>query len=82
MILYTSLLYDTTPIHCTPLPLHPPVMNTQTYTLFLHWSACPGDGVNTLKIGEFKCTVCDAGPFNSLANVDSTRMSYVACRML
>ena len=24
MMLYTSLLYDTTPIHCTPLPLHPP----------------------------------------------------------
>ena len=24
MISYTSLLYDTTPIHCTPLPLHPP----------------------------------------------------------
>ena len=23
------LLYDTTPIHCTPLRLHPPVMNTQ-----------------------------------------------------
>ena len=29
IILYTSLLYDTTPIHCTTLPLHPPVMNTQ-----------------------------------------------------
>ena len=29
MILYTSLLYDTTPIHCTPLRLHPPLMNTQ-----------------------------------------------------
>ena len=29
MTLCTSLLYDTTPIHCTPLPLHPPVMNTQ-----------------------------------------------------
>ena len=28
MTLYTSLLYNTTPIHCTPLPLHPPVMNT------------------------------------------------------
>ena len=24
MTLYTSLLYNTTPIHCTPLPLHPP----------------------------------------------------------
>ena len=29
MMLYTSLFYNTTPIHCTPLPLHPPVMNTQ-----------------------------------------------------
>ena len=28
-MLYTSVLHDTTPIHCTPLPLHPPVMNTQ-----------------------------------------------------
>ena len=28
MMLYTSLLCDTTPIHCTPLPPHPPVMNT------------------------------------------------------
>ena len=28
-MLYTSLLYNTTPIHCTPLPLHPPVMNAQ-----------------------------------------------------
>ena len=25
---YTIVLYYTTPIHCTPLPLHPPVMNT------------------------------------------------------
>ena len=29
MMLYTSSLYNTAPIHCTPLPLHPPVMNTQ-----------------------------------------------------
>ena len=28
MMLYTMLLYTTTPIRCTPLPLHPPVMNT------------------------------------------------------
>ena len=33
MMLYTSLLYDTTPIHCTPLPLHPPVMHTQQSVL-------------------------------------------------
>ena len=34
MMLYTSLLYNTTPIHCTPLPLHPPVMNTHRRRLF------------------------------------------------
>ena len=28
MVLYTILLDNTTPIHWTPLPLHPPVMNT------------------------------------------------------
>ena len=28
MLLFTSLLYDTSPIHCTPLPLHLPAMNT------------------------------------------------------
>ena len=28
MTLCISLLHNTTPIHCTPLPLHPPVMNT------------------------------------------------------
>ena len=27
MMLYTSLLYNTTSIRCTPLRLHPPVMN-------------------------------------------------------
>ena len=35
MMLYTSLLYNTTPIHCTSLPLHPPVMNTQRHRLRL-----------------------------------------------
>ena len=29
IILYTVLLYNTTPIRCTPLRLHPPLMNTQ-----------------------------------------------------
>ena len=27
MTLYTSLLYSTTPIHCTPDPLHPPLQS-------------------------------------------------------
>ena len=30
MMLCYSLLYHTTPIHCTPLPLHPPVMNAHS----------------------------------------------------
>ena len=29
MMLCTSLLHTTTPIHCTPLPLHPTVMNSR-----------------------------------------------------
>ena len=29
MLSYTSLLCNATPIHCTPFPLHPPLMNTQ-----------------------------------------------------
>mmetsp|Transcript_56262 Transcript_56262/g.147946 ORF Transcript_56262/g.147946 Transcript_56262/m.147946 type:complete len:583 (-) Transcript_56262:70-1818(-) len=29
-----------------------------------------GDGINELKIGDFKCTICDAGPFNNLDTVD------------
>ena len=29
MMLYTSLLYNATPIHCTPLRLHPPLVNAQ-----------------------------------------------------
>ena len=32
LMLYTSFLYNTTPIHCTPIPLHPPVMNTHRST--------------------------------------------------
>ena len=29
MVLHTCLLYHATPIHCTPLPTHTPVKNTQ-----------------------------------------------------
>ena len=29
IILYTMLLYNTTPIHCTPFPLHPPLPSIQ-----------------------------------------------------
>ena len=35
MVLDTSLLYTATPIYCTPLPLHPPVMNTQCTGIFI-----------------------------------------------
>ena len=30
MLLYTSSSHNTTPIHCTPLRLHPSVMNTHS----------------------------------------------------
>ena len=33
VVLYTSLLYNATQIHCTPLSLHPPVMNIQSGTI-------------------------------------------------
>ena len=29
LTLYASLLYNTTPIHCTPDPLHPPLQSIQ-----------------------------------------------------
>jgi len=29
-----------------------------------------GDGVNEVKVGEFKCTICKSGPLPSLTNVD------------
>ena len=33
MTLYTSLLYNTTPIHCTPDPLHPPLQSIHSHPL-------------------------------------------------
>ena len=33
MTLYTSLLYNITPIHCTHLPLHPPLLSIHTRVL-------------------------------------------------
>ena len=43
MMLYTSLSYNTTPIHCTPLPLHPPVMNAQERGVSVEGVALVGD---------------------------------------
>ena len=43
MILYAVPLYNTTPMHCTPLRLHPPLMNTHSCPVFdqgssgFHW---------------------------------------------
>ena len=54
MMLCTSLLYDTTPIHCTPLPLHPPLMNT-------HMRPCEGHQGGRRAAGE--------GPRSALANL-------------
>ena len=36
MLLSTTLLYNTTPIRCTPLPLQPPVMNTQPSCILIN----------------------------------------------
>ena len=36
MALYTSFLYNTTPTHCTPLPLHPPLQSIHLNRP--HWS--------------------------------------------
>ena len=35
-MMYTSLLYNPTPIHCTPLRLHPPLMKTQWFLRSRH----------------------------------------------
>ena len=40
MVLYTSFLYNTTPIHCNPLPLHPPLRNAETSTAIFHTKNC------------------------------------------
>ena len=40
MILYTNVLYNTTPIHCTPLRLHPPVMNAKSLTIKIDVEIC------------------------------------------
>ena len=46
MMLYTSFVYTTTPIHCIPLPLHPPVMNTQARAILVRKMALRGLGVH------------------------------------
>ena len=47
MMLCTSLLYYTTPIHCTALRLHPPWMNTQVGG---PWAAGATPGGATLPV--------------------------------
>ena len=39
MMLHTILSYNTTPIHCTPLPLHPLLRNAQRRRLVAHATA-------------------------------------------
>ena len=54
MILYTTLLYNTTPIHCTPLPLHPPfdeypdMLEEVLETLEIHMTGDQGSWVEHL----------------------------------
>ena len=42
MVLCTSLLYNTTPIHCTPDPLHPPLQSIQREGEMSCRCSCPG----------------------------------------
>ena len=42
IMLYTSLLYNTTPIHFTPDPLHPPLQSIQKCPLKVQLSQGPG----------------------------------------
>ena len=52
MVLYIVLLYNTTPIHCTPLRLHPPLMNTHVRGLskYGQYSGSPSP-VSVQKLG-------------------------------
>ena len=52
MMLFTSLLYNTIPIRCTPLRLHPPVVNTQ-YGLDSSVRAC----LYRIGIARVPCSV-------------------------
>ena len=64
MLLHTSLLYDATPIRCTPLRLHPPLMmNTQGQLGELAGAGAapipgPGAGKVHINISSLKATVC------------------------
>ena len=51
MALYTSLLYNTTPIHCTPLRLHPLLQSIQR---------CKARNVMSLAIVRVRYSVCYA----------------------
>ena len=51
MVLYTSLLRNTTPIHCTPDPLHPPLQsihNWQSQGMGCPFGPSAGHGVSSL----------------------------------
>ena len=37
MVLCTILLYNATPIHCTPLPLHPPLQSIQVVKVAIYY---------------------------------------------
>ena len=48
MMLYTSWLHNSAPIHCTPLPLHPPVMNTHSRSSGFHRGGAVGGGCSVV----------------------------------
>lgn len=40
-----------------------------------------GDGLNELRVGEYKCILCNAGPFNNLQSIDSHLQSKKHIKM-
>ena len=64
MMLYTSLLYNTTPIHCTPLRLHPPLQSIQQVAAAL--LASPGADAEELLLLMMMTTITTVTSCNLL----------------
>ena len=55
-MLYTSLLYNATPIHCTPLPLHPPAQIRRWWCLAWANKKLVPDGQHTHMLQQLDKT--------------------------
>ena len=64
MVLRTSLFHDTTPIHCTPLPLHPPSMSIHPRPI--RSNALPQLFVLLFVRSSFRCFISVAHPTNDI----------------